>query len=302
MDEASFQKPDWDQWSTEGPVLNDDRWLLRHATNRYSQNGEDGIIAAVLEVIDAPVGWCVEFGAWDGKHLSNTRALVDDGFSAVFIEGSAPRFADLQAEARANPKIVALNAYVGTGPEDGLDALLAQTPVPIDFEVLSIDIDGNDYHVWRAVRRYRPKVVVIEYNPTIPTAVEFVQRDSVDVNQGSSILSLTRLARDKGYELVCATAWNCIFVRAEYFARFEIADSSPQRLRADEKLVTWIFCGFDGRVFVRGHAELPWHGVPYREERMQPIARAFRKFPGTHGSLMRFLSRQYRSLKKRRII
>jgi hypothetical protein len=302
MDETSACQIVPNRGSSDGQSAGDDRWLLRHAANRHSQNGEDGIIAKVLEVIGAPVGWCVEFGAWDGRHLSNTRALVDDGFSAVFIEGSTQRFAELQAEARANPKIVALNAYVGTGPDDGLDALLGQTPVPVDFEVLSIDIDGNDYHVWRAVGRYRPKVVVIEYNPTIPTAVEFIQPESREVNQGSSILSLTRLARDKGYELVCATTWNCIFVRAEYFDRFAIADNSPQRLRADEHLVTWIFCGFDGRVFVRGHGALPWHGVPYREERMQPLARSFRKFPGTHGLLMRFLSRQYRSLKKRRII
>jgi hypothetical protein len=195
-----------------------------------------------------------------------------------------------------------LEAYVGTTPQDGLDALLARTPIPLDFDVLSIDIDGNDYHVWAAVARHRPKIVVIEYNPTIPTAVDFVQPNDASVNQGSSIRSLTALGREKGYELVCATAWNCIFVRAEFFGRFGIADNSPERLRADESLVTWIFCGFDGEVFVRGNGTVPWHGIPYRAERLQPVARAFRTFPGRHGALMRFLSRQYRSLKKRRIL
>jgi hypothetical protein len=280
----------------------DDRWLLRHAANRHSENGEDGIIEKVLETIGDPVGWCVEFGAWDGRYLSNTRALLEKGFSAVLIEGSKKRFLDLQHGAAKNGKIVPIEAFVGTGPADGLDALLANTAIPEDFDVLSIDIDGNDYHVWKAVSRYRPRVVVIEYNPTIPTAVDFAQPPDAAVNQGSSILAMTRLGREKGYELVSATSWNCIFVRAEYFDRFRIADNSAQRLRADEKLVTWIFSGFDGTVFVRGNGVIPWFGIPYRAEKMQHVSRLFRTFPSNHGALMRFLSRQYRSLKKRRIL
>jgi hypothetical protein len=284
------------------PRNKDDRWLLEYAANRYSQNGEDGIVRKVLETIGTPVGWCVEFGAWDGRYMSNTRALIEDGFSAVLIEGSRERFADLQAEARVNPQIVAINAFVGVEPKDNLDVLLATTGIPEDFDVLSIDIDGNDYHVWKAVSRYRPRVVVVEFNPTIPTAVDFVQACDPSVNQGASIRALTRLAREKGYELVCATSWNCIFVRAEWFGRFEIADNSPEKLRVDEKLVTWLFCGFDGEVFVRGHGQVPWFGIPYRAAKMQQVAKPFRTFPSNHGPVMRFLSRQYRSLKKRRIL
>jgi hypothetical protein len=280
----------------------DDRWLLEHAANRYSQNGEDGILQKVLETIGTPVGWCVEFGAWDGRYMSNTGALIDAGFAAVLIEGSRERFHDLETAARSNDKIVAINAFVGVGPDDSLDAILARTSIPQNFDVLSIDIDGNDYHVWKAVVRYRPRIVVIEYNPTIPTVVDFVQLSDPDVHQGASILSLTRLAREKGYELVCATSWNCIFVLKEHFAKFQIADNSPEKLRADEKLVTWIFCGFDGEILIRGNGFLPWHGIPYRAKKMQHVARLFRRFPGDHGRVMRFLSRQYRSLKKKGIL
>lgn len=280
----------------------DDRWLLLYAADQYSQCGEDGILKKVLETIDSPTGWCVEFGAWDGKYLSNTRALIDAGFSAVLIEGSRARFQDLQREASANPNIVPINAFVGTGPADSLDAILSTTAIPEDFDVLSIDIDGNDYHVWKAVSWYRPRVVVIEYNPTIPTAVDFVQPADPSVNQGASILALTQLAKRKGYELVCITTLNCIFVRAEFFEAFEISDNSPAKLRADESLVTWVFSGYDGQVFLRGHGFLPWHGIPYRVKKMQHVARPFRRFPGNESSIMRFLSRQYRSLKKRRIL
>ena len=240
-----------------------DRWLLEHASNVTSQNGEDGIVAKILEVIGLPRGWCVEFGAWDGRHLSNTYNLIANrGYYAVMIEGSAKRFRDLEASFKDNPKVTPVHAFVGFTEADGLDWILSRTPRPEDFDELSIDIDGNDFHVWNAVNRYRPRVVVIEYNPTIPTAVDFVQPPDLSVNQGASITALNRLAAQKGYELVATTIHNCLFVRREYFAAFGIADNSVASLRADESMVTYIFNGFDGTVFIRGYGTLGWHGVP----------------------------------------
>jgi hypothetical protein len=277
-----------------------DRWLLEHAGDVTSQNGEDGIIAKILDVIGTPCGWCVEFSAGDGRYLSNTHNLIANrGFYAVMIEGSEQRFRDLQAAFKDNPKVYPVNAFVGFTEADGLDAILARTPIPEAFDVLSIDIDGNDYHVWNAVQRYRPRVVVIEYNPTIPTAVDFVQPPDLSINQGASITALNRLAAQKGYELVAVTLHNCLFVRREYFAAFGIEDNSVASLRADESMVTYIFNGFDGTVFVRGYGLLGWHGVPYREKRMQLIARAFRGLPATLRPGMKVLAKGYRSLKKR---
>lgn len=276
------------------------QWLLDYSADVTSQNGEDGIIAKILEVIGEPRGWCVEFGAWDGRYLSNTYNLIaNKGFSAVMIEGSARRCRDLQATFKDNPKVVTLNAFVGFADADGLDSILARTPIPEDFDVLSIDIDGNDYHVWNAVARYRPRLVVIEYNPTIPTAVDFVQPADMSVNQGASITAQTRLAKHKGYELVAATTHNCLFVRADFFPAFGIADNSLAALRPDESMVTYIFNGFDGTVFVRGAGKLGWHGIPYREAKMQLVARPFRKFPDTFGPVLKVLAKHYRSLKKR---
>jgi hypothetical protein len=278
----------------------DNQWLLEHAANKHSQFGEDGVIAKVLDVIGDPIGWCVEFGAWDGKHLSNTYALIEDrDFSAVLIEGSAKKYHDLRASFRDNEKITPVHAFVGFGADDGLDQILAGTPIPREFDLLSIDIDGNDYHVWKAVQNYQPRIVVIEFNPTIPTAVDFVQPADMSVNQGSSLRAIANLAREKGYELVAVTECNGIFVREKYFPLFDIDDNAPEALRSSESLVSWVFCGYDGTVFIRGHGIMPWHGVPYRESKMQRVAKPFRKFPSNHGPLMRALSRYYRSLKKR---
>ena len=62
------------------------RWLNEFAGNVTSQNGEDGLIAKALSLLPDLTLWCVEFGAWDGKHLSNTYDLVDSkGYHVVLI-------------------------------------------------------------------------------------------------------------------------------------------------------------------------------------------------------------------------
>jgi hypothetical protein len=275
------------------------KWLLQYARNVHSQKGEDGIVQKILEVLGTTEKWCVEFGAWDGEHLSNTYNLIaNHGFSAVLIEGSASRYRVLVDRFRDNQKVMPVNAFVGFTANDELDKILASTPIPLDFDVLSIDIDGNDYHVWKAVNRYRPKLVVIEFNPTIPSAVEFVQPADLAVNQGASMLSMSLLAKQKGYELVAATDYNCFFVAKEYFGLFGIEDNSVQAIRPDEKLVTYIFNGFDGTVFIRGYGKLEWHGLPYNESRLQHVPRLFRRFPDTYGPVMKQLAKHYRSLKK----
>ena len=281
-------------------ATDNDKWLLDHAANRNSQSGEDGIIEKILEVIGDPIGWCVEFGAWDGRHLSNTYNLIaNKGFSAVLIEGSSARHAELCKNFEHNNKVHPVCAFVGFSHDDGLDSILDATPVPEEFDLLSIDIDGNDYHVWSAVNDYKPRVVVIEYNPTIPSAVEFVQAADMSVNQGCSPLSLKRLGHDKGYELVSMTDNNCIFVRADFFELFRIHDNSVEAIRPNQDLVTHIFSGLDGTIFLRGYKKLPWIGFPLSERKIQQVPRWLRQFPSNYGSLKKLISRPYRSWKKR---
>jgi hypothetical protein len=270
------------------------------ARNVHSQNGEDGILEKIMDVIGTTNKWCVEFGAWDGQHLSNTFHLIESsGFNGVLIEGSRDRFQELSELRHRFAGIVPLNAYVGFSASDNLDTLLAGTPIPREFDLLSIDVDGNDYHIWKACLQYRPRVVVIEYNPTVPSSVEFVQPADMRLNQGASIASLVALGLEKNYELVAVTERNCIFVDHALFPAFAIADNSVEALRPNEDLVTWLFSGYDGTVFIRGNCTLPWHRVPYRVSRMQQIWRPFRIFPSNHEGLARFVARHYRSFRKR---
>ncbi len=255
-------------------------WLLDYRSDIYSQAGEDGIIAKVLDLLQCDGGWCVEFGAWDGLHLSNTRNLIDSRqFSAILIEADSTKYQELRRNYANQPRVIALKRMVGFNDSDGLDAILRETPIPEEFDLLSIDIDGNDYHAWRAIRRYRPKVVVIEYNHSIPTPVLFVQSPDPSIHQGSSLLSLTELGREKGYELVCVLEFNAVFVRREYYPLFEIERNTPEDLRASTDKVTYLFSGFDGTIFLRGNTVLPWHGIRLTESAAQAIPRCLRSFP-----------------------
>jgi hypothetical protein len=267
--------------------------LLDYAANTNSQNGEDGILLKALQVIPSTDKWCVEFGAWDGRYLSNTCQLIENyGYSAVLIEPDKTKFAGLLKNHSGNPRVVGLSRFVGFTPEDNLDHILANMPIPKDFDLLSIDIEGNDYHVWKAMS-YRPKVVHISYNPTIPTEVDFVQPADPRVNQGASILALTKLARLKGYELICANHNSGVFVRSEYFPLFGISNNDPRALREDLSGITYLFSGYDGTLFFAGREVFPHHSEIRIRKRVRQLPGFFRQYLTNSPPAKRFLYKFY---------
>ena len=264
-------------------------WLLDHQGSVYSQSGEDGIIGKILETLPKRDHWCVEFGALDGTSLSNTRNLIEhDDYAAVLIEASTVRFKELEANYVHTEKVTTLNRFVGFSVNDNLDHILADTAIPEDFDFLSIDIDGNDYHVWNATSRFVPKAVCIEFNHSIPNEVNFIQPADPRITQGSSLPALVELGKAKGYELVCVAGVNAFFVRSEYFPLFDIDDNSVAALRVDMSAITWLFTGYDGTIFLEGQRAMPWHcRLPLKASRMQRLPKYLRKFPDSYSLVER---------------
>jgi hypothetical protein len=236
-------------------------YLLKSARNVKSQSGEDGVVDKLLELIghDPASAWCVEFGAWDGVHLSNTWNLINKhGYSGVLIEGSAERYQDLLKTYGDVQRVHCLHRLVSFEPgPDSLDSIFADTPMPKVFDVLSIDIDGNDWYVWASMQHYEPRIVVIEYNGTIPNDVAFVQDKDFSLNQGCSLLALIDLGKKKGYELAAVTIHNAIFVRAVDFPKLGIADNSIDAMHFP-LYEGKIFQGYDGTLFNVGLEKLRW--------------------------------------------
>lgn len=275
----------------------DPKWLLQFRSDTYSQTGEDGVIAKVLELLPEHDRCCVEFGAWDGLYLTNTRLLIEKaGYSAVLIEADRRKWEKLRENYSANPRVKPINAFVGVEGEQSLDRLLSAAKVKQSFDLLSIDIDGNDYHVWAALKEHTPKVVVIEFNPTIPTEVDFVQPLDWRVNQGSSLSSICRLATSKGYELVSVLPINAVFVRRDYFPLFGIGDNSPGAMRDDTSLVTHLFSGFDGTLITHGYRRLPWHNLPVDPAKFQHLPFFMRRYPCNYNAAQRIFHKVYKAL------
>jgi hypothetical protein len=277
-------------------MTRDPAWLLQYKKDVYSQSGEDGIVQAILNAIGERDHWCVEFGAWDGRRFSNSRNLIESYFyNAVLIEGDAERFAALKKFYAANHNVTPVHAFLGFGKEDGLDSILKKTAIPAGFDFLSIDIDGNDFHVWKAMEAYRPKLISIEFNPTIPNECDFVQPADAKVNQGSSLKSLVALGKARAYELASVLQFNAFFVRRDLFARLEICNNSVNELRKDLSQITYFFQGFDGHIFVQGKQRLQWHGLDFDEEDLQLLPVPLQKFARNYSPAEKKVFERYKT-------
>lgn len=272
-----------------------------HARNVHSQYGEDGIIEAIFEHLPEHDRWAVELGVGDGVSLSNTAALADRGYARILIEPDRARFNALSERFASEPKTTPICTAVGWEGTDTLDVILNDTRIPRGFDVLSIGIDGNDFHVWRVVKVYRPKVVVIEFNPTIRNGVEYVQEPVAGLRRGASISSLVALGKTKGYELAATTETRAIFVRSALFGHLGIRDNSIDHLRTDTSWQSEVFFGFDGHAIFQGGRGLEWHGVDVPSD-VRLVPRILDGFPGDMGPVRNALLmawQRWRRLKAR---
>tara|TARA_B110000259_G_C13993539_1_gene393523 strand:+ start:866 stop:1525 length:660 start_codon:yes stop_codon:yes gene_type:complete len=202
--------------------------------NIYSQNGEDGVIEELLNRLNITNGWVCEFGAWDGKHLSNTFNLVKNKqFKAIFIEGDNDKYNDLLKTVNEFSTIVPIKAYVDyNDTQHSLDNLLKNTDIPNDFDILSIDIDSFDYQIWKSVKAYKPKIVIIEINSSVKV------NDSQWIHtqnryQGTGFKPTYDLGIEKGYKFVLHTG-NMFFVREDLFDKLDITYDNPlENFRTD---------------------------------------------------------------------
>ena len=196
----------------------------------FSQNGEDGVLAEIFHRIGTETRCFVEFGVGPGRE-GNAVLLADVyGWRGVFLEGSESRFAELEYKYEGIERVVTRHSMVTA---ENIEHLLSDAGVPPSFDLLSIDIDGNDYWVWQALTTHRPRVVVCEFNGALDPAQALTQpydpTSAWDETEfyGASLKALTELGVHKGYTLVHTdlTGTNAFFVVDEHAGAF--ADCLP---------------------------------------------------------------------------
>ncbi len=279
-----------------------------YAHNAHSQRGEDGILGEILHRLPRSVlsRTCLEFGASDGPTNSNTARLIEQcKFSGVMIEPDAAKFAALRAYwGSCTARATCICDSVWWGPAALREVLVAADSVDeqmiLDLDVLSIDIDGNDIHAWLDIAP-TAKVVVIEYNPTIPTEVNWAQPRDEAISQGASLLALVSAGRSLGYELVAVTRYNAIFIRADLFPYMRIADNSPWALRRDLSQVTYIWHGYDGSAHLCGAMAIPWHAVKLDVADVQTIPANLQAYPPNYTAEQLAGYRDWRAIREGRI-
>lgn len=254
--------------------------------NKYSQNGEDGILQGLTERIGLSKGYFVEFGAWDGKKYSNCAYLYEKGWKGCFIEANPARFKTLLAN-YPDDKVLKLNMFIEESGPNSLDSVMVSHGIT-DVDVLSIDIDSDDLAIWESVTQCLPEILVIEYNPTIPFDTRY--KNARGKNHGNAALSILESSEAKGYSLIDGTSTNLIFLRKKTINRIGLLPKNLQELK-DQLNLSRYFFGYDGTLLQEksklldvGITELfrvPWSNYIA----VQPIPRLLRAYRDSKGVL-----------------
>lgn len=176
----------------------------KYQSNVYSQTGEDGILDEVFRRLKIKNGRFCEFGAADGLFCSNTRLLLENGWSGKLIEAS-PGHAKALIDNTMGKDV---ELFFGPVTPQNVNEL-----IPNDLDLLSIDVDNDDFNIWNAYRG-KPAVVVIEVNSSIAPP-EIV----IPGTRGASYSAMVMLGLSKGYFLLTHHG-NCIFVLNQFRGLF----------------------------------------------------------------------------------
>jgi hypothetical protein len=189
---------------------------MREFENKiYSQNGEDGIISYIFENIGATNNVAVEIGVTDGGSgtQNNTRLLAENGWRTFWFDLKPPSYIPVNCKF-SNKKLNMTN----------ISESFELVSIPKEFDLLSIDIDSNDYYLREALSNYKPRVYIMEYNGFYNSSANYVMPYDENYvwsgskrNFGASLLAYKNQADRLGYDLVYCEyrGINAFFIRKD---------------------------------------------------------------------------------------
>lgn len=215
--------------------LKDKKCLEYYGFKVYSQNDEDGIIEEIFNRVSTTNKIFIEFGVQNGLEC-NSHYLLFKGWRGLWIDGGhEEEIQEKFAPVIANGQLKFLQAFI---TRENINELFIKCGFEGEIDLLSIDIDGNDYHVWQAINVVNPRVVVVEYNAKFPPNLDWKQAynkrhiwDGSDWH-GASLKALELLGRKLGYQLVGTgfTGGNAFFVREDLAKDLFIKPATAENL------------------------------------------------------------------------
>lgn len=204
----------------------------------FSQWGEDGIIQRLIGAVELGDKTFIEFGVEDFSESNCRYLLMKDNWRGLVIDGSAANIERLKASYFFwRHHLLAIQAFI---TRDNINDLLAQSGFGEDLGILSVDIDGNDYHVLEQITFFKPRILICEYNSvfgasrkiTVPYDPDFVRgkKHHSNLYWGASLAAMAYLANKRGYSLVGTnTASNNAF-----FVRNDLLNHKLEVLRPEQ--------------------------------------------------------------------
>jgi hypothetical protein len=204
----------------------DKQGIERYEYSLFSQNGEDGILRYLYSEIGFTSRLFFEFG-FGVTQNNSLRLIMKENFGGVFVDGSevSVRYFNNAACFLGLHNVRAIHRFLSL---DNLESTIIESHLSEDIDLLSIDVDGNDYWFWEGIGSLSPRVVVIEYNASLGPDVSLTvpydpsfdrhQKHASGFYHGASLTALQRLGSKKGYGLVgCnSNGVNAFFVKQDY--------------------------------------------------------------------------------------
>lgn len=177
----------------------------------HSQFLEDVLLYGLFDRFPPKNKWCFEVGAADGIWLSNTRGFIEEGWTGVLVESDPEQFEKLKEN---SPECHCFNEKISV--DNKIDDILTRTKAPHNLDLVSIDIDGQDWYAWRDLELYRPRIVLVEYSPWVD--FNFIPEPNTEGKDGrnqAGLNAMMELAKEKEYAPIAITLCNLICTAKE---------------------------------------------------------------------------------------
>jgi len=196
--------------------------LIPYGWKVYSQNDEDGIINEIFKRIGTNSKKFLEFGVENGLECNSTYLLMVKGWTGTWLEASTKHVTSINSSFKKQIDSGRLQIVESFIDRDNINDLIVKTNSE-DIDLLSIDIDGNDYWVWQKITKANPRVVIVEYNAIMPADVEWSTTYKANhtydgsLYHSASLKSFETLGNKMGYKLVGCNINGCnaFFVRED---------------------------------------------------------------------------------------